>query len=169
MNNLKDQLLFIRKGMEVQRFHSLLTVQIETVGHHSCGVAWMAWCLTGGVCSAALLMSALAHDLPEQHTGDIPSPTKKRMNLESAFHLIDEKYLRDIGMEFHLSDAEKRILKMADVLDGALFCVRERSLGNAEIKSVYNKFIQYLKTHNPVYREAEVFFAVQQLWDEVDK
>ena len=167
MVDLAEQILFIRRGVEVKRFHSLVTIQQETVGHHSCGVALMVWLLTEGRCSVALLMSALTHDLPEQHTGDIPAPMKRRFNLSESFQLLDDKYLTEMGLFYHLTDVEKRILKLADVLDGALFCIREKSLGNQTIRIIYERYMVYCENLNPVYREAQIFSAIKQLWKEV--
>ena len=77
---MKNTLEFIATGAEVTRYHTVFTINKETVGHHSHGVAMMVLMIKPDA-SASLLKAALCHDLSEQVVGDIPSPAKRRFDL----------------------------------------------------------------------------------------
>lgn len=166
---IRQQLHFIRRGGETQRFHTALTIQSDTVGHHSFGVAWMVWMLMESTPSMHLIMAALAHDLPEHHTGDIPGPAKRSMGIREQMHTEESILLTKAGMDFSLTSEENRVLKMADSMDGMIFCVRERGMGNQEIIPVYRNFEAYVKFHEPVMREYEIYCEIQHWWNEVNK
>ena len=71
---MRKTLDFILNGSEVKRFHTLTTHQLETVGHHSHGVACLTLMLNPDA-SRELIIAALFHDLAEQHTGDVDART----------------------------------------------------------------------------------------------
>ena len=77
---MKKTLEFLLAGAEVLRYHTVQTLQRETVGHHSHGVACLVLLLDPQA-SARLLRAALLHDLAEQCTGDIPSAAKREYGI----------------------------------------------------------------------------------------
>lgn len=168
--NMVDRLRFIRQGAETRRFHTVRTVHDETVAHHSHGVAMMCYLLTENRPSAALLMAALTHDLPEHVTGDIPSPTKRLLALQE-FRDLEHRLTLSHGLESHLTPAEEVILSLADALDGAVTCCRERALGNTLVVVIFERYREYVdklllnSATSPVM--LEVLDAVDQLWKEV--
>lgn len=169
---LKEQLLFIRRGGETQRFHSVLTIQADTVGHHSFGVAWWLWLMTGGAARTELIMAGLAHDLSEHQIGDIPAPVKRALgDARAQIHKMESQLLQAVGLAFELTETEQRQLKLADALDGMMFCIRERTLGNLEIVSIYEKFYSYAKERldgRDAFRdEEELLYTVNKLWKEI--
>lgn len=115
------------------RYHTEVCLKPQDVAQHSFNVAWFCWLLSDGEPSAALLMAALAHDAAERWTGDLPAPTKRRLHLSDLFNAEEVKLLR-VQLGFtqleRLSRVELDILKLADILDGCFYCLRELRLGN---------------------------------------
>lgn len=164
MDALIKRIDFIRLGGLVTRYHTKNTIQPNTVGHHSFGVAWMIYILTDGTPSVNLVYAALSHDLAEQVTGDISSPTKRRFpKLAEMIQLMEDETLEAHGLFFQLTDAEARVLKIADCLDGMLYCVSEFELGNYSIMEVYNRYISYIEKLAPTDHERQVFDAIRIL------
>ena len=133
------QLLCIRRGGEVRRFHTHRRIKEENVAEHSFGVAWILWLITEGQCSAALLMEALVHDLAEQETGDIPAPFKHRIGFRDLICDFEENILRAYGLPVSapISEIEKWTLKLADSLDALASCCREAEMGNKLLDDVF--------------------------------
>ena len=137
---------FLLAGSAVRRFHTIPTIQENTVGHHSHGVAMLLWELTRGNARVELIMAGLSHDLGEQAIGDIPSPSKRAIGSEgmAALDALEEKTLFDAGLQFILTEEEKVLLKMADCLDGMLFCISERRMGNKSVIPIFERFRSYI-------------------------
>ncbi len=153
---------FIISGSDVKRYHTVSTISTETVGHHSHGVAL----LTALICpfaSRRVLLAALLHDLAECETGDIPSPAKRRMNLNEQVSQFEETVLRqhDLVMPY-LSDEEKRILKLADIAHGALFCLKEMQMGNSKLREVFERYIAYSSEIEPVENSEQLFNIIME-------
>lgn len=151
------QLDFIYKGGASKRFHTLRTIQTQDIAAHSFGVAWLCELLTGGQASKNLIMAALAHDLAEHRVGDIPSPVKRDMGVGELFHDYEMGKLAIVGLSKYydeLTEGEGYTLKLADMIDGMMFCLTERNFGNSTIDPVYNNFhlyaLQVMKEHPTV-------------------
>lgn len=156
----------IHLGGSTQRFHTTRTITPNTVAEHSFGVAWACYILSSGKPSASLLMAALAHDLPEFITGDIPSPAKRKMNIDTSE--IDDGVLSLVGEGLmDLLSSEERTLKLADCLDGMMFCVREKSLGNKTMGDIFGKYCEYIEELGPSGVEKHLYDKVVGLWEAV--
>ncbi len=139
------QINFLRVGADVKRFHTLFTIQQETVGHHSHGVALICLLLEPRA-SVQLLTAALLHDLSEQATGDIPSPAKRLCGVAQQVTTLENQVMAEAGFVMpHLYIHEERVLKLADIAHGALFCKREMRLGNSEMSHVFANYMNYAK------------------------
>jgi 5'-deoxynucleotidase YfbR-like HD superfamily hydrolase len=133
---MKERVKFIVDGSEVKRFHTIRTVGIETVGHHSFLVAMLCRMLSTN-CTNTLLLAALTHDLAESVIGDVPAPIKAK----TALGKTEEEILADTGLEYVtlLTTEERRILTLADRLAGLIFCRQEIGVGNTLIRPcLYN-------------------------------
>jgi 5'-deoxynucleotidase YfbR-like HD superfamily hydrolase len=140
---VKKALDFVLNGAEVVRYHTVHTLQRETVGHHSHGVACLVLMLDEHA-SRELLMAALMHDLAEQHTGDIPSPAKREYGIGEQVDRLERRLMEEAGLRYpRLAAEDARTLKLADIAHGALFCVREMSLGNRRLRTVYDRYLSY--------------------------
>lgn len=137
---------FIYAGGRSTRFHTEDMLIRQDIASHSFGVAWMCELLTSNKARKVLIMSALSHDLAEHRVGDIPSPSKRRLNLSEQFEEYEMEELSNVGLSYYhdeLTDGEKIVLKMADILDGMSHCVRERRLGNKNVEIIYQRFLHY--------------------------
>ena len=144
--NLQKRFDFIFDGAQSKRFHTVDTLRAQTIAQHSFGVAWLCVLLSESPASSDLILAALSHDLAEHKVGDVPSPTKRALReTGDALEIHEEGFLRDVNLFYFLTEKEKTILKMADILDGMLFCLRERQLGNSlpHIKEVYSNYLRY--------------------------
>lgn len=145
--NVYFNLVFIYSGARVKRFHTASTLQQQTIAEHSFGVAWLCEWLTGGKASKDLILAALSHDLAEQLTGDIPSPAKRSLGIQEVVGHREATILQNnnIDYESRLTGTELRVLKLADALDGMVFCVHEHTLGNKAMRQIFNRFKTYVK------------------------
>ena len=160
---MKKQIEFYQAGSEVVRYHTVHTLQRETVGHHSHGVAVLCIILDP-YCSVTVLRAALFHDLSEHVTGDIPSPDKRAYDIGAQVSDIEDKLLdeADLTMPW-LAGYEHRTLKLADIAQGALFCAREISLGNSKMRAVFDRYMSYAAELGLVGRERELFNIIQEM------
>jgi 5'-deoxynucleotidase YfbR-like HD superfamily hydrolase len=160
LNTLID---FVVYGAEVKRYHTLTTLQSETVGHHSHGVALLCLLLRPDA-SRALLIAALLHDLAEQSTGDIPSPAKRELGIGANLEQLEHSIMHGSGWSFpNLTAAEKRTLKLADLAHGALFCRREMQLGNLRMSDVFDRYVSYAEQMILIGEERQLFNTIKEL------
>lgn len=160
---MKSTVEFVLYGAEVRRYHTVTTHQLETVGHHSHGVAMLALVLNPEA-SRKLILAALFHDLSEQYTGDIPSPAKRELNIGNDLEELENSLMRAAGVPMPmLSKDEARTLKLADLAHGALFCVRELQLGNSRMRLVFNRYVSYAESMMLLGREAELFNVIKEM------
>lgn len=160
---MKDTLNFIIAGSEVTRYHTVTTLVKETVGHHSHGVAMLAL-LLNPLASRQVLMAALFHDLAEHQTGDIPSPAKRQFGIGDKVDELEHRLMRAAGIVMpELSPGDARTVKLADLAQGALFCVREISLGNSRMRAVLDRYLAYAQEMILVGRERELFNIIKEI------
>ena len=164
---MKDKLNFITAGSEVTRYHTVKTLTAETVGHHSHGVAMICLLICGCKISAELLKAALCHDLAEHQTGDIPSPAKRAYGIGEQVNELEDKILRSVGLSIEITPDEARVLKLADIAQGALFCVREMQMGNSGMRYVYERYRSYAEGFVLLGRERELFNLIHQQYEAV--
>ncbi len=159
---MKERLDFFAAGADVLRYHTVRTLQQETVGHHSHQVALLCTLIDPNA-SRELLMAALLHDLAEQVTGDIPSPAKRQFGISDQVSAMEAKIMRSVGIDFPMLTLEEaRILKLADLAQGAMFCARDLALGNSRMRSVFDRYYRYAFDMVLVGRERELFELIKQ-------
>ena len=160
---MRKTLQFIINGSEVKRFHTLTTLQNETVGHHSHGVACFTLLLDPDA-SRQLLLAALFHDLAEQYTGDIPSPAKREYGIGDQVDKLERRLMLDAGIVYpELNACDQRTLKLADIAHGAVFCLREVQLGNRRMLEVHDRYVAYAHELILVGRELDLFNTIKGL------
>lgn len=153
-NLLRAKISFMRAGAETQRYHTHRKLHEDTVGHHSHGVACLVMLLSPTADPERrllLLQAALTHDLAEHVVGDVPSPVKRKLGVREAFGAYEQEMMQEIGLAYegHLNEAERRILKLADMMDGCFHCIGEASLGNRRIGEIYVNFRSYIRLLEP--------------------
>lgn len=155
--NLASQIKFIRSGMNVRRYHQHPTLEIDTVGKHSAGVALFISLIDPTV-RKEVLLAALCHDLGEWVLGDIPAPTKRLLSdgAKTEIDRIEEEALFAHGCLVSLTDDEYKLLKICDYLDGLSFCIEETNRGNVSMSSIRDKYLDYLY---PLFNESRGEFS----------
>lgn len=158
---MKNTLDFILAGTQVKRYHTVTTLNLETVGHHSAEVALIVLLLEPDA-SRNLLTAALLHDLAEHQTGDIPSPAKRIYGIGDQVDKLETRLMAGAGLVYpELTETEARVLKLADIAQGALFCAREVNLGNRKMRLVFARYLGYAEQMLPVGRERELFDLIE--------
>lgn len=131
MSGLVDRVLLTLEAGRVARYHAAPTVAPQSVGLHSYGVAVLCLHLCGGCASAELLQAALLHDAPEIITGDVPYTTKRNSpTIKHELEELEERvYDYDVLPFPKLTQAEVATLKLADTLDGLIWCHKTENRG----------------------------------------
>lgn len=170
MSKLTEQVEFCRAGGEVSRYHTVRTLRQQLVSEHSFGVAYLCALIYGPKeVSAALLVHALFHDLPEQTTGDVPAPVKRRIGVREAFTIEEYRVLGEVGLELPgLTEEEKLILKAADSMEGMANCVREAQFGNTQLAVVFANFASYVREVLPEGGSPEGSQVFGRAWEIYD-
>jgi 5'-deoxynucleotidase YfbR-like HD superfamily hydrolase len=158
---MKNTIEFMQLGSEVTRYHTVSTLMKETVGQHSHGVAMLCLILNPHV-GVEVITAALLHDLSEHVTGDIPSPAKRIYGIGDQISDLEHALVAASGLVMPtLNLAQKRLLKLADLAQGALFCARELSMGNSNMLKVLDRYLSYAEAMNLVGRERELFNTIE--------
>lgn len=104
---------------EVQRFHAVPSVPMQSVAQHAWGVSVLCTFIKTDP-RPDMIMFALCHDMEELYTGDVPFTTKREVAglnelLEKAEEACRKEHLFDLP---RITKAEKAVLKFADMLEG---------------------------------------------------
>lgn len=141
MNNI----LAIRKGGDVKRFHTETMLKENLVSSHSWGVAVLLHDIAPS-CSKNLIMAALYHDVAEHITGDMSAVTKWRFpELKQALDKVEDIVNTELKTKVFLYEDEAQMLKFADMAELVLTCVREYQLGNQEAMQIVSRGMDYLE------------------------
>ena len=146
---LAAQVNAVERSARVKRYHTEPTLHIQTVGEHTYGVLWLVLLIEPGA-SRDLLVAALGHDTPEFGSGDVPSPSKKDPAVKAAFDAMESDTMTRLQLETPwITDTEARVLKLADNLEGLMFCLSEWRRGNRDIALALGNYIAYIATMQP--------------------
>lgn len=152
-NSMIEKVKLARRAGRVQRYHQHALIRPENVAEHTFGLVNLLMIMTDRQVTAKLLMAAIAHDMGEYVSGDIPSPIKHGAgkDFKDIINKIEDGAMHDIhGKEWEeLSDWEYLLLKTADNLDGLFKCVDERSLSNSGVIPIGDKYAEYLEAQLP--------------------
>jgi 5'-deoxynucleotidase YfbR-like HD superfamily hydrolase len=142
-------LKFYRRGGIVKRFHIFDVLKENTVAHHTFNVIALLILCVDDELSQNLILAAMQHDLAEQETGDMPAPFKRRVEgLRQHIQDAEEAILKENGLtnyEKRLSKKELAWLKLADSLEGALYCGDEYQRGNLPMRQIGHVFLGYAR------------------------
>jgi 5'-deoxynucleotidase YfbR-like HD superfamily hydrolase len=105
----------------------------------------------------------LMHDLAECVTGDIPSPAKREYGIGDQVSALESRLMRGADLPVYaLTHNEERILKLADIAQGALFCLREIEMGNSKMRIILDRYMAYADSMVLVGRERELFDTIKE-------
>lgn len=145
---LEKRLEFFQRGRETKRYHTR-PIEPQRVDAHSAGVALITRILVPRASHsrrATLLELALYHDLAEWRSGDMPAPAKRAMGLREIFQRYEDKEMLEygIGLDIVSTEADRRVIKIADAAEGALYCLHHTRMGNRYALEAYLNFRDYL-------------------------
>lgn len=147
---LRARVSMVERSARVRRYHTEPVMHAQNVGEHTYGVMWLVLLLTDNQASRDLLVAALMHDAPEHSTGDVPAPTKRLGGIKVAFDTLEDEVLEKLHLKYpELTVTEQRTLKMADILEGALFCAGEVRRGNRDMGTSLANYIAYAHSLHP--------------------
>lgn len=125
MSNIHD---LMRAG-SVKRFHIVNTTRTQTLAEHQYGVAILAGEIATRLgldapAVALVVAAAIVHDSGETRSGDLPTPTKKK--LREAFGTAFDAVLAEYDIPMHIPAHVKVILKCADYLESMTFLMEHK-------------------------------------------
>jgi 5'-deoxynucleotidase YfbR-like HD superfamily hydrolase len=172
------------KARNVFRYNGTDTIKRESVAEHSYGVAVIAGVLTKKILSqgkfsineALVYEMALFHDYEELYAGDIPAPFKiNNPAFADKYDMACQSYLVNLSLQSddearhfmnipYMDSIERRIVKIADILQLISYCYTELRMGNSLIKDV-------LKNGIAIYRKiyGDFSFALLPITIELDR
>jgi 5'-deoxynucleotidase YfbR-like HD superfamily hydrolase len=160
-----ERALAAHQAGSVLRYHAAPTVRPQTVGHHSFGVAVIVIYLTSGDASANLLKAAVLHDTAELFTGDIPFTVKRdNADIKTTFDELENRAYAERLLEMpELTKEERCVLKLADTLEGYLWCVKHESSGPVRSRwknALTNALVKFADLVSPsVFSNAKAFLT----------
>jgi 5'-deoxynucleotidase len=149
--NVYSEVLLMRDAGAITRSHTLRRVFTHrNVAEHSYGVAMLILLLYrhdgGAMPPAALLAAALAHDLSEIATGDVPAPVKRdNPELKAELNRITTAWEEKHHLRFGLSVDEQALLKWCDNAEFALYALEEVTAGNRFFMVYLERIINWLE------------------------
>lgn len=160
---MKAKLQFICDGANTRRYHTVPTLLTETVAHHSHGVALICHMLMSNRdYNPQVMWAALLHDMAEYRVGDVPSPSKREFGISKMLDEFEARILRSEGFPMPaLSVEDGRILKLADIAQGALFCIQEIKMGNSLMGVVLERYLSYAEGMILIGVEKELFDTIK--------
>jgi 5'-deoxynucleotidase YfbR-like HD superfamily hydrolase len=171
--SLDNKLDFIVAAGGTKRYHTWPpTIKTQTVAEHSWRVAMLVNLI--GPSFGMMIMGALEHDMAECKVGDLPAPGKRQPGFDRAgWNAMEHSVLEQNGYGIAtnlLSTEERRIVKLCDNCEGALFCIDERMLGNLRIYEVFANFRSYIpEVLNPNHiLEVELVAYIDRKWSEAN-
>ena len=155
-----EKLETIYDAQFINRYHTVpLGGLRQTVGAHSYAVVVLLDQLWDN-CSKNLLLSALYHDVPEIVLGDIPATAKwSYPDVQKVFKKAEQKVMKDLDIDFVLTDRELNRLKMADMLELVMYC-RKLNDSNPRMKLIMQTGVNYLMDN---YSQLPDFNPVKQV------
>jgi 5'-deoxynucleotidase YfbR-like HD superfamily hydrolase len=123
----------------VVRFHAHTGIDKQTNAAHQWGVAVVVAKIAPH-CRKELLLAALTHDTGEFLSGDCPFNVKAASPVVKAvFDEMESNWRSEMGVNWEhiLTSEEKVILKMADYIEGLMFCIQQMKQGNRSANRPY--------------------------------
>jgi 5'-deoxynucleotidase YfbR-like HD superfamily hydrolase len=146
-----DRLNVFRKGLKVERLHTVTHIAPYNNGFHSANAALIAneLCYENCVDSKYVIISMLLHDVAEGYTGDIPANVKRdNPKFSKALKDIEttwEKTNIFFSAPYHLTPQQKDICKIANIVELGMYSLDELNMGNKNLKFVLKNVVDSLE------------------------
>lgn len=142
----QDLYMKLKTGM-VRRCHTMPSVEYQTIGHHSWGVAMILLNVHPNP-SVQLLKAALQHDMSEQWLGDMPATAKWRFkSLQAAYNEAEATIESEQGLAVELTEIEQNWLKAADLLELMYWCLLNIHMGNTFYIGMFGRCRNWFDNH----------------------
>ena len=146
----------------LKRHHRDITLQTEHLAVHHWIVAMLTIRLEPKISRAAIIY-ALTHDIGEHYTGDMPSPVKRSNKLvEAELELLESQHNPYYFIKDAISDGERELVHLCDILAYILFCLQEIDLGNGKYHSKLTSVLENIPEFellDPILIEAVIEYA----------
>jgi HD containing hydrolase-like enzyme len=135
-------------GFAVKRYHTVRTIQVQTVGEHTGNMIGLLHCFKYDY-PRELIYAIITHDLPEQFTGDVPAPAKKSDEaLDDALMTVEDNWKQMVKMpEPQMEEKDWWLLTWLDVAEMICFCHVEIAMGNIMMRTIYKRASEYITAH----------------------
>lgn len=145
----------VRSLMYVRRLNFERCNRYENVAEHSFYVGVMAYRIAidqelGEEEARYCLKMGLMHDMPEAVTGDIPFLVRRAMG-KMAVVGLDEMGAKELNISLGTDSRTLEIVKLADILEFALYLKEETVSGNRHLQPIYcetlGRLLEYLEMY----------------------
>lgn len=156
----------IRAGGGVKRFHCFPLIGEQTVAAHS----WNVVAILYEICdpSPRLVRVAVHHDTAEYDIGDTPSAAKKNSPaLKVLLDSLEDQIFKDLDLDMSLSEEDKSLLKIADLMEMLLFIYDQRVLGNRSLTGVFPRVLKWLHSRELPARARTLLNGIEQAYEEL--
>ena len=120
----------IYSGGSVRRWHTTPTIGEQCNDAHQWGTAVLLNFIWPDA-PKHVLVAALTHDTWEFITGDVPSPAKLYYpEIRKALTKVEGRLGKEFPLNLPLSDTEKAVLDVADILDAWVWATKQVKQGN---------------------------------------
>lgn len=128
-----EKIRYLREAGNVKRCHTKTIIGEYSVAHHTWNMLGLLRVLNPKA-STELIWAVTFHDCGERIVGDISYVFKKRLN--GSIDIFEEAILPHVGLNTFLSKEEESWLKGLDLLELALFCKDQSSIGNKRLRDI---------------------------------
>jgi 5'-deoxynucleotidase YfbR-like HD superfamily hydrolase len=163
ISRLLDRLL----GGHVTRYHTRPEVgNNQSVAEHTWRAVVILHTLWPDISREALLY-LLYHDVTEAELGDLPATTKWKYHfLAEEYRKVETDYQKTLGIVNEITEREKHLCKMADMLELVMHCHRQVRKGNTFAEKIYTNGIEFLRNN---FKTDPNFGPVEQVILELEK
>lgn len=144
-----ERVKLYRKGLNVERMHTVAHITPYNNGSHSANAALIAieLCYINGMDCYSVIKYMLMHDIAEGYTGDIPANVKvDNPELKKVLDKVEKQWEeRNLPHMPDLHGDEVFIAKAADLIELGMYCIDEIRMGNEDnMLPVLANVINYL-------------------------
>jgi 5'-deoxynucleotidase YfbR-like HD superfamily hydrolase len=131
----------------IKRYHTITIIGEQTVAAHSYNVVQILRHITDDMLSINLLKAALDHDAMEYFTGDTPYPTKQTFpQISKAIHDVEDELLRELGIDYELTEKEVLLLRWADAIEAGTFGKHQVETGNRNALAILANIVIFFSS-----------------------
>jgi 5'-deoxynucleotidase YfbR-like HD superfamily hydrolase len=141
----------LRRGFDVKRCHTHRIHGEYTVGQHTVnmlGLLLDLYAANGLEPSTGAIKAVLVHDLAEAYTGDTPThPKRDSASLKAALDNLEDAWAKSYipeYMQVNLTDLEKQLMKICDLLEFMYWTVEQIEMGNTTVLDQIPRVVEYL-------------------------